>query len=221
MTTTTEARAFDNVVKFRKKALQIQVKIKFDGERLSITGDIYEPTTYGTWRDVGGGQCYDELAAEFPKSARLVEIWKRWHLNDMRAGCEHQRNGGDAWNPSRELGFNKYKLKYEMLKKRDELKQRALADAQMDRSEKSSFNKRERELLKAPYTLEIPADETPNMALYELESSESKKSGWTRPDEHPGGILTKPCEKCGYKYGSAWLFEEVPAEILTELKEMK
>ena len=25
------------------------------------------------------------------KVERMVEIWKQWHLNDTRAGCEHQR----------------------------------------------------------------------------------------------------------------------------------
>jgi hypothetical protein len=24
----------------------------------------------------------------------LLDIWKRWHLNDLRAGCEHQREMG-------------------------------------------------------------------------------------------------------------------------------
>jgi len=25
------------------------------------------------------------------------DIWKRWHLNDMRAECEHQRIRGESW----------------------------------------------------------------------------------------------------------------------------
>lgn len=196
---------------------KIDIQFSADG-RLSISGSVRE---YGRYGGASSGQCRDMMLELFPETARLYEIWERWHLNDMHAGCEHQRNGGDAWDTTRELGFKKYKLQYAMLKKRDELKERALADAQMERSEKSSFNKRERVLLKAPYTLELPADETPDLTLYELESDNTKKAGWTRPDEHPGGLLGKPCETCGYKYGTSWLFEEVPAEILTELKEMK
>lgn len=37
---------------------------------------------------------------------------------------------------------------------------------------------------------------------------------WIRPDEHPDGLLTKPCDVCGYKFGSAWLNEPVPDEVL-------
>ena len=37
---------------------------------------------------------------------------------------------------------------------------------------------------------------------------------WVRPDEHPEGLLTKPCPECGYKYGTAWKCEEVPDDVL-------
>jgi hypothetical protein len=37
---------------------------------------------------------------------------------------------------------------------------------------------------------------------------------WVRPDEHPDGLLTKECEVCGYKYGTAWLNEPVPDDVL-------
>lgn len=65
--------------------------------------------------------------------SRFLGVWRQWHLNDMRAGCEHQR----------ELGWAKY-------------------------------------------------------------------------DEHP----SEPCPTCGYKYGNAWLYEEVPASIVAYLTEL-
>ena len=37
------------------------------------------------------------------------------------------------------------------------------------------------------------------------------------PNEHPDGMLCKPCEVCGYAYGSQWLREEVPADVLAFL----
>lgn len=37
---------------------------------------------------------------------------------------------------------------------------------------------------------------------------------WVRRDEHPEGLLSFPCPTCGYKYGSAWLVEIMPAEVL-------
>ena len=45
-------------------------------------------------------------------------------------------------------------------------------------------------------------------------ATEEKTLGWLRPDEHPEGILTKPCPVCGYKYGTTWKTEQVPEEVL-------
>lgn len=42
----------------------------------------------------------------------------------------------------------------------------------------------------------------------------SKTLGWLNPDEHPDGILGKPCPVCGYQYGHAWQTEEVPQEVI-------
>lgn len=41
---------------------------------------------------------------------------------------------------------------------------------------------------------------------------------WITPAEHPEGLLTAPCPECGYKYGSAWLHEDVPASVLEFLR---
>ena len=59
---------------------------------LSITGDVYEKSGH-RWREVAGGQIHEELLERFgddPYVARLVEIWKRWHLNGLRAGTRAQ-----------------------------------------------------------------------------------------------------------------------------------
>jgi hypothetical protein len=42
--------------------------------------------------------------------------------------------------------------------------------------------------------------------------------GWVRAEDHPDGLLGKPCSVCGYKYGTAWLKEELPPEIVAEIK---
>lgn len=69
-------------------AVEIEVTIK-DG-RLSMVGGIWNSsrTDYVTC-----GQNYDEIRKMFPRNAkvrRMVEIWERWHLNDMRAGTPRQ-----------------------------------------------------------------------------------------------------------------------------------
>lgn len=99
---------------------------------------------------------------------RLLEIWERWHLNGMRAGCVHQIEEG--------------------------------------------WNKR-------------PIDPTKPLDAYGRFLGEGKHSTrnmlvWVRPDEHPEGLLTKACPTCGYKYGTEWLVEELPEEIIEELKNM-
>lgn len=66
--------------------LEIAIKEQKSFKSLSIVG------TYFTGKKLlkseknllGWGQIYDEVQEIIP--ARLYEIWKRWHLNDMRAG---------------------------------------------------------------------------------------------------------------------------------------
>ena len=85
---------------------------------------------------------------------QLAEVWNRWHLNNMRAGCEHQRaNWGDV-------------------------------------------------------TARVETEKGPRPRCQ------------TYPTEHPDGVLTKPCEVCGYKYGSEWLYEEVPVNVLKWLQSL-
>ena len=75
------------------------VQVEHDGRRLSLHG-VVGPKANG---DCSGscGQIVDTLrgmtaGAKFAPGwgvkscARLVELWDRWHLNDMRPGCEHQ-----------------------------------------------------------------------------------------------------------------------------------
>jgi hypothetical protein len=47
--------------------------------------------------------------------------------------------------------------------------------------------------------------------------TQEKSAGWVRPEEHPEGLLGKPCHVCGYKYGTDWLYREIPAEDLAKI----
>jgi len=51
-----------------------------------------------------------------------------------------------------------------------------------------------------------------------LASGENKPAGHVYPEEHPEGLLCKPCPECGHKYGSKWLKREVPIEALEFLR---
>lgn len=82
--------------KFRGK---IEINLKNDHiddpskVELSICGELYEKTKSGFWKLRNCGQCVDSIAKAIPTETtkRIVEIWRRWHLNSMHAGCIHQR----------------------------------------------------------------------------------------------------------------------------------
>jgi hypothetical protein len=69
--------------------ITIELRNKKEGVALSIVGDIYH-----TNKSISCGQCVDYIREEFAdnkKVQRICDIWDRWHLNDLHAGCEHQR----------------------------------------------------------------------------------------------------------------------------------
>lgn len=49
---------------------------------------------------------------------------------------------------------------------------------------------------------------------FEQKGAEKKASGWVEYPKHPKGLLHKPCPVCGYRYGTAWIREEVQADIV-------
>jgi hypothetical protein len=83
---------------FNPSAPILFLEIRFDGKRLSISG-VEGPKKNGD--ALGGcGQVIDSLdriltycpGFDASKVAELKSVWARWHLNDMRAGCEHQES---------------------------------------------------------------------------------------------------------------------------------
>lgn len=111
----------------------------------SMQGEIWNPAKSDLYE---GGQCVDTVAKRFPrdkKAQRMVAIWQRWHLNDMRAGSPAQQA---------------------------ELKKHTFPG--------------------------YPANH------YEWASDVLTKAG-LNPDN-------------GYKYGHAWLREELPADVVAEIQ---
>lgn len=126
---------------------------RLENGRFSMCAEIWNPRETDTYVV---GQCVEEVAAYFPynaKARRMVEVWKRWHLNDMRTGSPSQ----EAW------------------------------------------------LREHPVTFKYPDSH------YE-KASEALAAVGLNPD--PGYTHNgKP-----YKYGSAWLTEELPPEIVAEIQ---
>lgn len=66
--------------------LEISIKEEKSFKSLSIVGTCFtgKKLLKSEKNLLGCGQIYDEVREIIP--TRLYEIWKRWHLNDMRAG---------------------------------------------------------------------------------------------------------------------------------------
>ena len=111
-----ENRKLDKVVRlgttlpeWKKKAFSVYVHITYKDGRLSISG-VEGPLKSGNARG-GCGQIDKPIIDSFSpdmnqvKLDTLFEIWEAFHLNDLQAGCEHQRLFG--WN-KRHLSDGRY-----------------------------------------------------------------------------------------------------------------
>lgn len=198
---------------------------KITPERVAISGVVWSDTHNP--RDCErAGQCVEVLTDPSlqwlggswgaTKRARVAELWDRWHLNDMRPGCEHQRD----WPVSERVEIVTYKLTHVALRQRDDaLKRAALAGLRGEPLELEHVDRALAEMTDWYRGRTEPPDaDSPLSGCYEVSKREQKARGWVLPTEHPLGLLTKPCDVCGYKYGSRWLREEVPPEIMTELR---
>jgi hypothetical protein len=147
------------------------IEVVYTGGKLSLHG-VVGPMRNGNATG-SAGQIQDELLnlTEYAPgwteelARKLYETWERWHLNDMRAACVHQRA----------MGWDKE-----------------------------------------------PIDPTQPTTAYGKfypgqESSSWNLKAWAYP---PIGHLTEACPECGYKYGTAWLKEEVPAEVIDFLNSL-
>jgi hypothetical protein len=145
----------------------------------------------------------------------LAQAWHDWHLNDMRAGCEHQR--AEKWGTKR-IEVCTWRLKDEVTKAQRAIKERALDAAAAGTPFQTEVQ--EAFLLRLPWEVKAPREGFQDAGFYDIKSAETKTAGWVYETEHPEGCLSKPCPVCGYKYGNAWKREEVPAEILAFLADL-
>lgn len=134
---------------------------------LSITG-VIGPKRNGDCRG-SCGQIIDHLADTAPVEPwtrelidKLQEVWDRWHLNSMRAGCEHQR--AEKWD-------------------------------------------------QRPIDPSKPTDAYGKHFEGQRHASWNMLT-WVKRSEHPEGLLSEPCPTCGYKFGSSWLYEAVPDDVV-------
>lgn len=81
--------------------IEMELRDTPKGPELSVCGNVWNRSG----SDIKmGGQCVDQLAEHVDTwlitreaYARIVALWKAYHLNGMNAGCEHQR--AENWQP--------------------------------------------------------------------------------------------------------------------------
>ena len=161
---------------------------------------------------------------------KLLAVWDVWHLNDMQAGCEHQRSNGWSMEAVRKVKIYQWKLKPEVSAKQSALKDEAIERASSTDSTAQGFGPEEKRIMRLEYSIKTTAPELAGYDLKYYEASadkngyfahvEEKALGWLSPEEHPEGILGKACEVCGYKYGTAWMKAELPADVVEFIENM-
>jgi len=206
------------------RAYSIFVKAEFKDGRLSISG-VEGPTHGGNC--IGAcGQIDMHLKPEdvtpapgwtTDSIARLLAIWDKWHLNDMKAGCEHQ---DEAWDVTKKIMVTKFgwTTEYHQLSKKAQ-------EGKLSAEEYTTFAEIAKRVYAATIETDRPAYNTQEVdallteGWIKVDKTEEKATGWVRESEHPEGLLSKACEVCGHKYGHSWLKREVPEEVLQELKD--
>ena len=125
-----------------------------------------------------------------------------WHLNDMKAGCEHQEALG--WGRGRTIALDRWSATEAQLKSLNEcnVAQRA---AELQRTLEETWgpavarDANGRLRTKDAYARELDK-QTPPAEEFEAEIFRDS--------------IGAPCPTCGYRYGTQWLKRGLPAEIV-------
>ena len=79
-----------------KVHVEVEIEMKEDEkgrEVISFVGEVRSPVAR---KVIARGQIQDEIREAVERgeldemAEKVVEYWDRWHLNNLRAGCEHQ-----------------------------------------------------------------------------------------------------------------------------------
>lgn len=253
----------------RNRRISVFLEIGFKDGKLSIAG-VEGPTlggnAIGSSGQIDGHYKHRNSADDDPRSSEyaigvekikfapgwdadlwldVLDIWKQWHLNDMQAGCEHQK--GEEWKP-KEVEIVTYSVDWAAHNKlKDDARNQVVAEGSWQRRQFFEDRKSLASYVKfspaaaillllndfdiRPFHFSSVDVEKFESAIRKMKSfvdfepfrphlemkREKKLTNWLRENEHPQGYLCKPCSVCGYEYGTAWLKQEVPEDVLQKL----
>jgi hypothetical protein len=81
----------------KKNLVDLEMTLKVEGDKkiFSVSADVWNTIHTDI---LCGGQCVDDIYIDFASQLqnpslykKIMTLWKKWHLNDMHAGCVHQR----------------------------------------------------------------------------------------------------------------------------------
>ncbi len=147
----------------------------------------------------------------------VLDIWEKWHLNDMQAACEHQQSN---WNTKKEITL----INWSWSDKFHQMRTKATS-GELSPDEYKLFQIVSAEVLPVTIKSRIKwlsplAEKLLADGWIKEDKRETKTAGWVDYREHPEGVLSKPCEVCGYKYGTSWLKKDVPAEVIAYIESL-
>lgn len=208
--------------------VEITQKKNNPGPTLSIVG-VEGPKSDGNAKG-SCGQCIDALSNIInysdgwtPKMvSELRSIWRQWHLNDMRPGCEHVQPPEDgtrisvvSYRPSDRFYFYEKSFKdaavsgprhpdeYAKYKEISDKVNKFCYWTSPPFKTREEYKALERELL--------------DDSWIRIDKVESSYPGHVWFQQHDDALLLKPCPICGYKWGSGWRFEPLPNDVLKKL----
>ena len=199
-------------------------EIEYDKDRCLHIHGVIGPSGNGNCAG-SAGQCVDEIRKGSPVGGwtpemleKFCDIWDRWHLNDMRPYCQHQKDLGWDKLAGKKVTLYNYHLRAEVFSEQRHLQDRI--NKLIGKTGTATLTKEEKELWNLPISKKTwePLDDSryEPQKKYDWNNGATEEStlGWLSPEEHPDGILGKPCPVCGYKYGTSWLREDVPEDVL-------
>lgn len=207
---------------------QAYAKIEYVDGRLSICG-VIGPKRNGDCKG-SAGQCVDEIRkgrtiAESGWTEEMLQkfcdIWDEWHLNDMRPYCQHMKELGWDKQTHEKVKITKWDVTREARDKARDAEKRAIEC--LKNGETFVPTPEETMYANVGYGVTTYNDEMPeHPEFYEFKERdclghsnvEYKTRGWISHKEHELGFIGKKCPVCGYGYGSAWIKEDVPQEVI-------
>lgn len=182
-----------------------------DKKRFSCSASVWN--SYHT-DIVAGGQCLDEIEkyVKNPIFNEIYRLWNLYHLNDMHPECEHQHALGWDKLASKKVFLYHWTMTREAYCKQKEAKEKALSALTAG----NIFNPTAEQTFFAglSYSLITWTETLPEKLkmYYKPQNTKTKTLGWLKENEHPRGLLCKPCPVCGYKYGTNWNYFPIPEE---------